>query len=140
MRTYAQRERREKQMNKDLQQRAAKCEGMETDFYERRTRTVCPMYCMVDGGCCGNNPREEEMEPEWVGGNPLTDYDDWNNVMRLRDLAIAKQPAMFAHYIQVIVLRDISEYPEGAFATKEQIFEAKEQILEAAVRTLEEAT
>ena len=48
-------------MNKELQERAAKCEGLELTKWTLK----------------GIKNKFREIP------NPLTDYDDWNNVMRL---------------------------------------------------------
>ena len=91
-------------MNKDLQRRAAKC-----DLGVRQRTTDDGLW-------------------EWPGSDALhespPDYDDWNNVMRLRDLAIAKAGVGdFAMHLG-----------DGIWhcaATKEQIVEASVLTLEA---------
>ena len=122
-------------MNKDLQARAAKCEGLELIVYGRA--------------------------PEGFGdlglANPKTNYDDWNNVMRLRDLAIAKNRKEYVFQLWINNPRGTmhegealkfwrGEWTYGTIIKvnkvliREAVCATKEQILEAAVRTLEEAT
>ena len=90
-------------MNKDLQLRAAKCEGLELIVYH-----AAP-------GSRGD-----------IGyKNHLTNYDNWNNVMRLRDLAIEKRGGAYCRLIYEIT-GGVIEY-----ATKEQVVEAAVGALES---------
>ena len=105
-------------MNKDLQARAAKC-----DLGVRQRTTDDGLW-------------------EWPGSNALhespPDYDDWNNVIRLRDLAIEKNLILYSVILKTTtgaIL--VSANAQEAFAME---CATKEQILEAAVRTLEETT
>ena len=100
MQTYAERV-MSRAINKELQERAAKCEGLW--FEKLETYTPGLTRCIMR--------------------NPLTDYDDWNNVMRIRDLAIKERGGAYSRWI----FRVAGDCVESA---------TKEQIVEAAVKTL----
>lgn len=94
----------------DLWRRAAKCEGLAP--------------CEIVGGSMTQHYSE-----------PLTNYDDWNNVMRLRDLAIAKDKSGFSKNLIKLVAWWDWDWETVALVVARA---TKEQIVEACCLTMEE--